>query len=112
MFNLKPVLILIDVQKGLDDPYWGNRNNPEADKNIELLLEKFRIKNLSVIHIQHMSTEPHSPLRPGQIGNEFKDYATPLPGEAIFQKKVNSAFIGTNLEQYLRDNDFSTLMVS
>ena len=34
----KTALLVIDVQKGLDDPSLGNRNNPEAEGNIALLL--------------------------------------------------------------------------
>jgi len=49
-----------------------------------------------------MSTEPSSPLRPGQSGNEFKPETAPAAGEAVIEKRVNSAFIGTSLEADLR----------
>jgi hypothetical protein len=29
-----PTLIVIDVQRALDDPGYGDRNNPEAEANI------------------------------------------------------------------------------
>jgi nicotinamidase-related amidase len=109
---VSPVLILIDVQKGFDDPSWGRRNNPDADQNIEKLLTTFRKHKLPVIHIQHMSTEPQSTLRPHQVGNEFKAYAVPQLGEAVFQKTVNSAFIGTNLENHLKDLGSPTLIIA
>ena len=109
---MNSVLILIDVQKGFDDPSWGPRNNPEADQNIEKLLTTFRKHKLPVIHIQHMSTEPHSTLRPNQPGNEFKDYARPFPDEIIIQKTVNSAFIGTNLEAHLKAFSLTTLVIA
>ncbi len=109
---MSPVLILIDVQKGFDDPSWGPRNNPDADQKIEKLLTTFRDRKLPVIHIQHMSTEPYSTLKPNQVGNEFKDYAHPLPGEATIQKSVNSAFIGTNLENLLIEKAYSPLVIA
>ena len=55
-----------------------------------------------MIHVQHLSTEAGSPLRPSQPGAEFMDEAAPIEGERIIQKSVNSAFIGTNLEDNLR----------
>ena len=60
-----------------------------------LLLSEWRDKGFTVIHIQHCSVEMYSPLRPGFLGNEFKDEAKPLLGEKVFPKTVNSAFIGT-----------------
>ena len=104
-------LLVIDVQKGFDDPCWGNRNNPHAESNIALLLSAWRRKQSPVIHIQHCSVEPDSPLRPNRPGNEFKEESMPIAGEQRFTKTVNSAFIGTNLEQYLRDQGITNLVV-
>jgi nicotinamidase-related amidase len=107
----KPALLVIDVQKGLDDPSWGKRNNPEAESNIAFLLSRWRKQKLPIIHIRHCSVMPNSPLRPGLPGNAYKEEAQPLPGEKQFSKSVNSAFIGTGLEQYLHEQDISSLVI-
>ncbi len=104
-------LLVIDVQKGLDDPRMGVRNNPDAESNIELLLAHWRKVNKPVVHVQHCSLEPDSPLREGLPGNEFKPQALPLPEEKQFKKSVNSAFIGTGLETYLHENKIQYLVV-
>ena len=105
-------LILIDVQNGFDDPYWGKRNNPNAESNMVKLLNHWRSEGRPVVHVRHMSVEPESPLRPGQKGNEFKDEAKPMENEHVEEKTVNSAFIGTNLEQYLRGNGIDTVVIA
>ncbi|MFC1563561.1 cysteine hydrolase family protein [candidate division KSB1 bacterium] len=105
-------LILIDVQQGFDDPVWGSRNNPGAEKNIAKLLELWRNEKRPVLHVQHCSLEPDSPLRPDSPGCQFKHEAVPLEGEPVFQKTVNSAFIGTGLESYLRNNSINNLVIA
>jgi nicotinamidase-related amidase len=105
-------LLLIDMQQGFDDPVWGRRNNPNAEENVAHLLQVWRDGNYPVIHVQHLSTLPTSPLRPHQSGSEFKAEALPLSHEPIFQKNVNSAFIGTSLEAYLRENQIETLAIA
>lgn len=107
----KTGLLLIDVQKGLDDPSLGERNNPGAETNIQKLLFVWRKHGLPVVHIQHCSTEPDSKLRPELPGNEIKLEAQPLPEETLFKKSVNSAFIGTGLEKYLREKEIMTLVI-
>ena len=103
-------LILIDVQKGFDDPSLGNRNNPEAEKNIALLLNHWRTQKLPLIHVQHLSTASTSPFKSGQDGCDFKPEAAPLAGEKIITKSVNSAFIGTDLEKYLKTHAYTRLL--
>jgi nicotinamidase-related amidase len=104
-------LIVIDVQAGFDSPYWGRRNNPDAEANIGRLLEAWRASDRPVFHIQHLSTTDGSPLVPGGSGCEFKEFAKPLWHEPVVTKKVNSAFIGTDLEQRLRGRGIATLVV-
>jgi len=104
-------LLLIDVQQGLDDPRWGKRNNPDAERNIAALLAAWRRSRRPVIHVQHMSREADSPLRPERPGNAFKPEAVPEPGEPVFQKAVNSAFIGTELEAHLVAQQIDTVVM-
>lgn len=106
------VLLIVDVQQGFDDPRWGERNNPEAEGQIARLLEVWRETGRPVIHVQHLSKEPDSPLRPGQPGVEFKPEVQPLPDEKVIRKHVNSAFIGTDLETHLRERGLRTLVVT
>jgi nicotinamidase-related amidase len=106
-------LIVIDMQKGLDEhEYWGERNNPGAEHNIARLLDAWRRRGWPVYYIQHQSTNPKSPLRPNYVGNEIKDIIKPRPGEPVLHKNVNSAFIGTDLEQRLRAANHNTLVLT
>ncbi|PYO49042.1 MAG: cysteine hydrolase [Gemmatimonadetes bacterium] len=109
--DASPALLVIDVQQGLDNPRLGPRNNPDAEKRIADLLAAWRAAGRPVIHVQHMSVEPNSLLRPGLPGNTIKKEALPIAGEPLFQKNVNSAFIGTDLEKYLRSHGIENLVM-
>ena len=106
-----PALLLIDVQQGFDNPRWGKRNNLIAEKNIAQLLAQWRAQTLPIIHVQHSSTEPDSPLHPDAPGYAFKPETAPSAGEKVFTKNVNSAFIGTDLEHYLHDEGITSLVI-
>jgi nicotinamidase-related amidase len=106
------VLIVIDMQRAIDHPSWGPRNNLDAERNIAELLRAWRASQRPIYHIRHDSTEPASHYRPGQPGNEFKPEAQPLPGEAVISKQTNSAFIGTDLEARLRAARQTLLIVA
>ena len=107
----KTALLLIDVQEGLDDPRLGPRNNPDAEANMARLLADWRAHKRPIFHVQHMSTEPESPLRPELPGNAIKAIVAPQGDEALIRKNVNSAFIGTDLEARLRAAGIDTLVI-
>lgn len=106
-----PALLLIDIQRGFDHPIWGPRNNPDAERQIAYLLTKWRAAGANIIHVRHDSMSPDSPLRPGQSGNDPKLEAMPVIGELQIKKSVNSAFIGTQLEQELHARQVDELII-
>jgi nicotinamidase-related amidase len=104
-------LILIDIQMGFKSPIWGARNNPTAEDNAAKLLTAWRAKAWPICHVKHVSVEPGSPLGPEAGGTEFMPQVMPESGEPIFEKSVNSAFIGTTLESHLRSEAIETLVI-
>ncbi len=97
-------LVVVDVQRAFDDTdYWGTRNNPSCESNIAALLAEWRAHQRPVVFVRHDSTDPASPLRPGQSGNAFKDVVTGQP-DLLVTKSVNSCFHGTpDLHGWLDD---------
>jgi len=96
-------LVVIDVQAGFDDPVWGPRNNPGAEDACGRLVDAWRERKWPLILVQHDGYDDCPPLQPGQPGHELKPQVAPRPDEPVVHKTVNSAFIGTSLEQHLRD---------
>jgi nicotinamidase-related amidase len=104
-------LIIVDVQKGFDDPRWGKRNNLNAEANIAKLLEVWRTTNRPIFHIQHSSQLKGSLLSHGSSGHAIKEIVAPKAAEPVLQKKVNSAFIGTDLEKQLHNRRIRTVVI-
>lgn len=107
----KCALIVIDMQNGFDDVTWGTRNNPSAEACVALLLKAWREAAAPVIHVHHHSSIPAGLFRPGSRGSEPKPLAVPQDGEAVYHKRVNSAFIGTTLERDLRNQGIESLVI-
>ncbi|MGP4066351.1 cysteine hydrolase family protein [Oceanobacillus sp. M65] len=108
----KKALIIVDVQKAFDDKKWGDRNNPNAEENISKILKLWREKDWKVIYIQHMSDDPTSVFHPNNEGYAIKEIVEPESNDLIITKKVNSSFIGTNLEMFLKTNKFTTVVIT
>jgi len=108
-----PALLLVDIQKAfLEKDYPGLiRNNEHAEFICGKILKKWRTLDLPIIHVRHSSTNPESKLHKSRPGFEFNDYVTPLEAEMVLTKEVNSAFIGTNLENILIKSHINTLVI-
>jgi nicotinamidase-related amidase len=109
----RPALLLVDVQKGFETiAYWGQeRNNPEAEWRASELLGIWRNRNLPIFHIRHCSTILGSLLHETNPGNAFNELVSPIEGEPVIKKKVNSAFIGTDLKARLDGAQITKLVI-
>ena len=105
-------LIVVDVQQGFDDPAWGERNNPGAEGKVAEALSAWRERGAPIIHVRHESPPDEGVFLAGTPGVDFKPEASPLPGEPVITKHVNSAFIGTDLEERLRAAGATTLVIA
>jgi len=113
--SVKPTLVVVDVQRAFDDPYWGERNNRDAEPNVARLLAAWREANAPIIHVRHR--QPGSDpewhfFHEDDPGFEFKPEAMPAGDEPVLVKGVNSAFIGTDLEDRLRAAGATTVAIA
>ena len=110
-----PSLIIIDMQKAIDDPSWakhGARNHANAEDAALALIAAWRASGQPVYHVRHDSVQPESTYRPGQPGNSFKDGFEPREGEPLIVKHTGSAFTGTALADMLGGQRESTLVIA
>jgi nicotinamidase-related amidase len=104
-------LIVVDVQKGFEDPAWGSRNNPAAEDNIAALVDAWRTAGQPVVFVRHDSTEDGSPFTPGTPGNDLDPILTGEP-DLLVAKTVNSAFHGEpDLAEWLRGEGIERIVV-
>jgi len=111
MIMLDSALLIIDVQQGFNSPTWGEHNNLDAESNVARLLAAWRTAGNPIVHVQHLSTSPDSPLHPDRPGSALKPEVAPRDGEPLVQKRVNSAFIRTELEAHLREQGINALVI-
>ncbi|KAK7917458.1 isochorismatase family [Apiospora marii] len=73
-----------------------------------------------VCHVHHHSIDPNSMLHPSKTIDvdgsprravDAQPFAAPAAGETVWPKDVNSAFIGTGLEQFLRARRVRQLVI-
>lgn len=123
----RTALLLVDIQQGLTHPtHWGpERSSPDFESNVKSVLSAARSYNqkrpetpILIIHVHNHSTRLTSPLHPsyvfpdsGVAGVAPMEVAAPLPNEPVLLKSVNSAFIGTNLEERLRAFNTEQLVI-
>jgi len=100
--NTKTALIIIDIQEFYFPGGKSELTDPElAAQNAQKLLQSFREKNMFVIHVKH-NFEP---------GGNIHQLVKPLPSEKVIVKDEVNCFKNTDLEQYLRENKITDLVL-
>lgn len=110
---VKRALLLIDIQRdyfpGGAYPLAGS--DAAADEAAKIL-QRFRSDAAPLIHVQHVWDAPDAEFfRPGTEGVEHDSRVAPLPGEPLIVKAEPNAFLGTDLEQRLREEEIEELVV-
>lgn len=110
---MNTALILIDIQ----NDYFENGamtlvNSEKAGENAKKVLEVFRSKYLSVVHIQHIATRPDATFfLPNTLGAEINVAVKPLITEKVIVKHFPNSFKETELIDYLRSENVTNLVV-
>lgn len=104
-------LIVIDMQNGMSWPQAGERNNPNAEREIAELLAHWRVNHAPVVHIHHISLEPDSLFWPEQDGVLVQESFMPLAGEKVIEKHVPDAFTHSDLQSWLENQSIKQLVV-
>ena len=105
------VLMIVDLQQAIDDPRWGELNNPGAEAQVAALLAAWRESGLPVLHIRHDSPEAKSPYRADSPGHAFRPCAAPRAGEPVFAKQTTSAFADGRLDAALTKLGVTALVI-
>jgi nicotinamidase-related amidase len=110
-------LVVVDVQRGFDDPSWGTRGDDgSAEANVAALVDAWRRSGRPVVLVRHDSVHPTPPLHPDADGNRLKPEVTDAMAGAepdlLVTKTVNSAFHGSpDLAAWLRGRGSRQVLV-
>lgn len=104
-------LVIIDVQKAVDDPRYGRRGQEDAEANMARLIAHWRELGNPVVHVRDNSLDPNSPYAPGKPTHAFKSEVAPLDHEIIVDKQTSNAFIGTDLMNILEETGSSEVVM-
>lgn len=102
-------LLVVDVQRGFDDPALGPRDNPQAEENVAKLIGAWRRRGEPIVFVQH--DWQGGPLERGTPGFELKDAVAGEPDLRII-KTVHSSFHGdVDLDEWLRERGIGAIAV-
>ena len=111
--KIKTALLIIDIQ---NDYFEGGRktlnNADKASLNAKLILEKCRLENIPVIHIQHINNREGATFFIADTeGIYIHDNVKPLAEEKVIVKHWPNSFRETELLSYLQSLDIEGLIV-
>jgi nicotinamidase-related amidase len=110
---MNPALVLVDIQQ---DYFPKGRMEVvgavEASRASIRLLDHFREKKLSIIHVQHISLRAGASFfLPNTEGVNFYEGVTPLPNETVIKKNFPNSFRDTQLNEYLVSQGIKEIVI-
>lgn len=111
----RTALVMIDLQEEYLSP-GGPNELPAGGHALAVaaeLLAEARVAGAHVMHVRHVSDHPLSEeFRVGSPQIEIHPEVAPEAGEPVIDKRAVSAFVGTSLEQELRDRGVESVIVA
>ncbi|OIQ46282.1 MAG: cysteine hydrolase [Roseobacter sp. MedPE-SW] len=112
----KTALLMIDIQNDYFPSFSGSLMPlpamDAASENAASLLLAARNSGTKVIHIKHVMASSEAPFfKPGTAGAELYDSVAPVEEETIIEKARPSSFVGTTLEDELREGQIEHIIV-
>jgi nicotinamidase-related amidase len=106
-------LIVIDVQNDYDGGNMAIEHPPFAEgvKNIAKAMDAATAAGVKVVVIKNIAPPTASFLRPGTHGAEYHPMIATRHRDHYVEKTLPSAFTGTNLELWLRQNRIETITI-
>ena len=106
-------LVIVDIQRD----YFPGGNMPlhepeAAAAKAGQVLEAFRAAGDPVVHVQHLGAAGAGFLEEGTDGAEIMAPVTPQDGETLITKRAPNSFLGTDLEEHLRNLDVDEVVVT
>ena len=119
-------LLLIDIQKDFWEPMSGDPELQSYPEKVGRLLSLSRATGFNVVHIRSVFQSDRSdwmlfyrpegrgmiPCIAGTEGIEFTEFAKPLQGEKIIEKKTFDAFVDTGLDEYLGAHGIKVVLIA
>ena len=111
--NSHRALIVIDVQNDYDGGNLPIEYPPfgQTVKNIERAMQAATDAGIKVIVVKQMAPETSPIFAKGSHGGELHPTVIDRPRDHYIEKTLPSAFTGTDLEDWLRNNGITTLTV-
>lgn len=106
-------LLIIDLQ---NDYFPGGKmelvGTQKASENAQMLLNRFRDKNMPVVHIQHISVQPGATFfLPGTHGSDINEMVAPEENEVVVVKNYPNSFRNTSLLEILKREKINDLVI-
>lgn len=112
----RTALILVDIQNdyfpSVSDSKMPLPAMDNASRHAANILAAARKGGVKIIHVKHVMASDSAPFfHPGTLGAEIHDSVAPQSGETIVEKTRPNSFVGTGLQDLLREATIEHLIV-